>query len=47
MGLEEDAMCTALDQLVREHGFSYTECCFQILDGKQGKGVCGKEPIRN
>ena len=45
--LEEDAMCAALDQLVREHGLSYTECCFQILDGKQGKGVCGKEPIRN
>ena len=45
--LEEDAMCAALDQLVREHGLSYTECCFQILDGKQAKGVCGKEPIRD
>lgn len=47
VGLEEDAMCAALDQLVREHGLSYTECCFQILDGKQAKGVCGKEPIRD
>lgn len=36
-GLEEDAMCAALDQLVREHGLSYTECCFSSLDGKTVK----------
>ncbi len=44
--LEEDAvlnerwMFFALDRVVRENGLSYTECCFEQLEGKTVK----KEP---
>lgn len=35
--LDEDSMCSVLDQLVKEHGLSYTECCFCSLDKNEVK----------
>ena len=41
--LEEDAipderwMFSTLDRVVKENGLSYTECCFERLDGKTVK----------
>lgn len=35
--LDERQMFSALDQVVQENGLSYTECCFERLDGKTVK----------
>ena len=37
---DERQMFSALDRVVKENGLSYTECCFEQLDGKTVK----KEP---
>jgi len=35
--LKEQDMLAVLDRIVRENGLSYTECCFELLDGRQIK----------
>ena len=35
--LDERQMFSALDRVVKESGLSYTECCFEQLDGKTVK----------
>lgn len=35
--LKEQDMLTVLDRIVRENGLSYTECCFERLEGRQVK----------
>jgi len=35
--LDEGQMFSALDHVVKESGLSYTECCFEQLDGKMVK----------
>lgn len=37
VSLEEESMFIALDNIVKKYGLSYTECNFEILEGKQGK----------
>ena len=32
--LKESEMLLVLDRIVKENGLSYTECCFEKLDGK-------------
>ena len=32
--LKESEMLSVLDRIVSENGLSYTECCFEKLDGK-------------
>ena len=32
--LKEAEMLLVLDRIVKENGLSYTECCFEKLDGK-------------
>ena len=34
VSLREADMLSVLDRVVRENGLSYTECCFQKLEGK-------------
>ena len=38
VSLREADMLLVLDRVVRENGLSYTECCFQKLEGKAIKG---------
>ena len=33
--LEEPDMLAVLDKIVRENGLSYTECCFELLEGRE------------
>lgn len=35
--LDEGQMFSALDRVVKDSGLSYTECCFEQLDGKMVK----------
>jgi hypothetical protein len=35
--LKESDMLAVLDRVVRENGLSYTECCFERLEGRQVK----------
>lgn len=35
--LKEQDMLAVLDRIVRENGLSYTECCFERLEGRQLK----------
>ncbi len=37
VSLREADMLSALDRVVAENGLSYTECCFQKLEGKTAK----------
>ena len=37
VSLRETDMLSALDRVVAENGLSYTECCFQKLEGKTVK----------
>lgn len=33
--LKEQDMLAVLDRIVRENGLSYTECCFELLEGRE------------
>ena len=47
VSLREADMLSVLDRVVRENGLSYTECCFQKLEGKTVKPKSDKNSVKN
>lgn len=47
VGTKEADMLAVLDQIVEQNGLSYTECCFERLDGKNVLKNIKKKGVQN